>query len=81
MGVLAVQVALGSGEESCRTTSGSALRSHDPQQVVGLDGGLQQITSAPFGTVLLLVVALGLASYGAFCFLLARWVAPDGSTD
>ena len=50
-----------------------AALTFDPQQAVGLDGALREIAAAPYGTVLLLVVALGLACYGAYCFVLARW--------
>jgi hypothetical protein len=46
---------------------------HDPQQAVGLDGALQEVASAPLGTGLLMLVALGLACYGVYCFVLARW--------
>lgn len=40
----------------------------DPKQAGGLDAALKTLAAQPFGTVLLIVVALGLASFGAYCF-------------
>lgn len=40
----------------------------DPNKAGGLDAALKTLAAQPFGTVLLIVVALGLASFGAYCF-------------
>jgi hypothetical protein len=40
----------------------------DPNKAGGLDAALKTLAAQPFGTVLLTVVALGLAAFGAFCF-------------
>ncbi|WP_284748465.1 DUF1206 domain-containing protein [Amycolatopsis sp. RTGN1] len=40
----------------------------DPKQAGGLDAALKTLAAQPFGTVLLSVVALGLAAFGAYCF-------------
>ena len=45
----------------------------DPAQSSGLDGALRTILDAPFGRFLLTLVALGIAAFGAFCFVRARY--------
>jgi hypothetical protein len=45
----------------------------DPAKAGGLDGALRTILDAPFGRVLLTLVALGIAAFGAFCFVRARY--------
>ncbi|WP_370970701.1 DUF1206 domain-containing protein [Amycolatopsis sp. cg9] len=40
----------------------------DPNQAGGLDAALKTLAAQPFGPVLLTVVALGLAAFGAYCF-------------
>ena len=45
----------------------------DPSQAQGLDGALHTILEAPFGRILLTLVALGIAAFGAFCFVRARY--------
>lgn len=40
----------------------------------GLDGALQTLLQQPYGTWLLGVVALGLASFGVYSLLCARWI-------
>lgn len=45
----------------------------DPSEARGLGGALATLASQPFGPYLLGVVALGLVSYGAFMFLVARY--------
>ena len=45
----------------------------DPSKARGLDGALRTILEAPFGRILLTVVALGIAAFGAFCFVRARY--------
>lgn len=47
----------------------------DPAKATGLDGAMRTILAAPFGQVLLTLVALGIAAYGAYCFLRARFPA------
>ena len=49
---------------------------HDPDQATGLDTALATLAEQPFGTVLLLVVALGFACFGVYCFLDARFRKP-----
>jgi hypothetical protein len=51
----------------------------DPGEAVGVDGALHQVADRTYGTVALLVVALGLASYGLFSFVEARWRNVIGS--
>lgn len=50
----------------------SALQS-DPKEATGLDGAVKTMAEQPFGTVLLLVVAVGLAAYGVYSFARARY--------
>lgn len=45
----------------------------DPNQPTGLDAALKTLRDQPFGTVLLLVVAVGLAAYGLYSFARARY--------
>jgi hypothetical protein len=45
----------------------------DPNKATGLDGAMRTILEAPFGGVLLTLVALGIAAFGAFCFVRARY--------
>ena len=45
----------------------------DPAKSSGLDGAMRTIAEAPFGRVLLTLVALGIAAFGAFCFFRARY--------
>jgi Domain of Unknown Function (DUF1206) len=45
----------------------------DPSKAGGLDGALRTILNLPFGTILLTLVALGIAAFGAFCFVRARY--------
>jgi hypothetical protein len=46
-----------------------AGRQHDPSESRGLDDALRELTTAPYGPVLLLLVALGLLAFGAFRIL------------
>lgn len=41
----------------------------DPNEAQGLDDSLRRVADDPFGTVLVVVVALGLTLYGAFCIV------------
>ncbi len=50
-----------------------AALTFDPARATGLDGALRTILEAPFGRVLLTLVAVGIAAFGAFCFVRARY--------
>jgi hypothetical protein len=45
----------------------------DPSKAKGLDGAMRTILDAPFGQFLLTLVAVGIAAFGAFCFVRARY--------
>jgi Domain of Unknown Function (DUF1206) len=45
----------------------------DSAKASGLDGALRTVLDAPFGEVLLTLVALGIAAFGAFSFVRARY--------
>lgn len=45
----------------------------DPAKAGGLDGALHTILSAPFGQILLTLVAIGIAAFGAYLFVRARY--------
>ena len=45
----------------------------DPNDASGLDGALRTILEAPFGQFLLTLVALGIAAFGAYLFVRARY--------
>ena len=45
----------------------------DPARATGLDGALRTILGAPFGKVLLTLVAIGIAAFGAYCLVRARY--------
>ncbi|SFI68146.1 DUF1206 domain-containing protein [Amycolatopsis sacchari] len=49
----------------------AALRS-DARQAGGLDKALRTLAAQPYGVVLLVIVALGLAAFGVYCFAAAR---------
>jgi hypothetical protein len=49
-----------------------AAVTHDPQKSGGLDQALKTVLDQPFGAPLLVLIALGLACYGLFCFAWAR---------
>lgn len=49
-----------------------AALTHDPKKSGGLDQALQRLADAPFGQLLLVVVAAGIACYGIYCFARAR---------
>lgn len=42
------------------------------QEAGGLDRALKTLAAQPFGTIALIVVAIGLAAYGVYCFAAAR---------
>jgi hypothetical protein len=52
---------------------GWAAITFDPSKATGLDGAMRTILSAPFGEVLLTLVALGILAFGAFLFARARY--------
>ena len=45
----------------------------DPAKAAGLDAALRSLTQTPLGPWLLVVVALGLAAYGVFCWFDAKY--------
>jgi hypothetical protein len=45
----------------------------DPSKARGLDGAMHAILGLPFGRILLTLVALGIAAFGAFLFVRARY--------
>jgi Domain of Unknown Function (DUF1206) len=45
----------------------------DPANAQGLDGAMHKILALPFGQILLTLVAVGIAAFGAFCFVRARY--------
>ena len=51
---------------------GLAALKADPKQAGGLDRALRTLAAQPFGTFLLVLVALGLFAYGIYCFGAAR---------
>lgn len=51
---------------------GYAALTHDPQKSGGLDQALHDVLQQPYGTPAVVVMALGIASFGLFCFVLAR---------
>ncbi|MDP8988030.1 MAG: DUF1206 domain-containing protein [Actinomycetota bacterium] len=46
---------------------------NDPRQATGLDAALNELLRQPYGRWVLGIVAVGLALYGAFCVVSARW--------
>jgi hypothetical protein len=52
---------------------GWAAITFDPEKARGLDGALRTVLEAPFGKVLLTLVALGIAAFGVFSFFRARF--------
>ena len=49
-----------------------AATSHKPKKAGGLDDALHKVLQQPYGPVLLMVIAAGIACYGLFCFARAR---------
>jgi hypothetical protein len=52
---------------------GYAAITFDPAKASGLDGAMHTILNAPFGAVLLTIVALGIVCFGAFLLARARY--------
>jgi hypothetical protein len=51
---------------------GWAAITYDPKKAGGMDAALSTIRNQPFGTVLLVIMALGIACFGVYCFVWAR---------
>jgi hypothetical protein len=51
----------------------AAAVTRDPEKASGLDGALRALLDLPLGKVLLTLVALGLAAYGLYSFVRARY--------
>ncbi|GAB3933349.1 DUF1206 domain-containing protein [Kribbella albertanoniae] len=51
---------------------GWAAISYEPDKAGGLDIALRTIKDQPFGSILLTVLALGIAAFGAYCFVWSR---------
>ncbi len=45
----------------------------DPSKATGLDGAVKTVAGWPAGQFLLVLAALGLAAYGIYCFVMARY--------
>ena len=52
---------------------GWAALTHDPNKAGGMDDALATARDQPFGTVLLVAIAVGIASFGVYCFVWARF--------
>jgi Domain of Unknown Function (DUF1206) len=46
---------------------------YDPAKATGMDTALKTLAGQPYGTILLLIVAAGLACFGAYCLFDARY--------
>jgi hypothetical protein len=46
--------------------------SYDPKKAGGLDTALREIKDQPFGSVLLTLMAVGIACFGVYCFAWSR---------
>ncbi len=51
---------------------GWAAISYDPEKAGGLDAALNTVKEQPFGSVLLTILALGIAAFGVYCFVWSR---------
>jgi hypothetical protein len=51
---------------------GYAALTYDPEKAGGLDAALSTVRQQPFGAVLLVIMAVGFASFGVYCFVWAR---------
>jgi hypothetical protein len=45
----------------------------DPKEARGLDGALLELSQAPYGSLLLGAVGVGLFGYALYCFVQARY--------
>lgn len=50
-----------------------AAVTHDPKKGGGLDSALHTLAGEPYGKFLLLLMALGIAAFGVYCFFQARY--------
>jgi hypothetical protein len=50
-----------------------ATMTSDPSKASGVDAAVKTLGNAPFGKVLLVVAALGIAAYGAYLFIRSRY--------
>lgn len=50
----------------------TAVITRDPEKAGGMDAALRTVLEQPYGVVLLMVMAAGLACYGLYCFVWAR---------
>lgn len=49
-----------------------AVTSSEPDKAAGLDGALKTLGAQPYGVVLLVIAAIGIAAYGLFSFVQAK---------
>lgn len=52
--------------------AGVAALTNDSSKSTGLDGALKALAALPFGTIALILIGIGLISYGLYCFVRAR---------
>ena len=45
---------------------------YDPDKAGGMDAALSTVRDQPFGTVSLVIMALGIAAFGVYCFIWAK---------
>ncbi|HEU5279088.1 MAG TPA: DUF1206 domain-containing protein [Gaiellaceae bacterium] len=50
-----------------------AAAEYDADKARGIDGALRKVAAAPYGTMLLALVAAGLFAFGLFCVIQARY--------
>jgi Domain of Unknown Function (DUF1206) len=50
-----------------------AATSHNPAKSRGLDAALRLLVERPYGTFLLILIAIGFAAFGVYCFFQARY--------
>lgn len=50
-----------------------AAVNYDPEKARGLDAALRTLRDQSYGTILLALMALGIAAFGAYCFLQSRY--------
>ncbi|GLY24005.1 hypothetical protein Misp04_37370 [Micromonospora sp. NBRC 101691] len=50
-----------------------AAVNYDPEKARGLDAALRTLREQSYGSILLTLVALGIAAFGAYCFLQSRY--------
>lgn len=51
----------------------AAVFTSDPSKATGIDGAIKTLGSQPFGQVLLVAAGIGIALYGLYAFVLARY--------